>query len=71
MLANSPFDRSLVTYLENPDAAVPDEWFKLLTQAFGEGNFAIEHLTDPRQRFSVQVTAKGTPVLADVIKRLG
>ncbi len=50
---------------------MPDEWFKLLTQAFGEGNFAIEHLTDPRQRFSVQVTAKGTPVLADVIKRLG
>jgi hypothetical protein len=51
--------------------AVKPDLVKVLAQAFGEGGFAIEHLTDPRQRFSVQVTAKGAPVLADLIKRLG
>ena len=50
--------------------AVKPDLVKVLAQAFGEGGFAIEHLTDPRQRFSVQVSAKGAPVLADLIKRL-
>jgi hypothetical protein len=50
--------------------AVRPELAKVLSQAFGADGFAVEHLADPRQRFSVQVTAKGSPALADVIKRL-
>lgn len=51
--------------------AVQPELAKVLTQAFGADGFTLEHLTDPRQRFSVQVSAQGAHVLADVIKRLG
>lgn len=51
--------------------AVKPDLIKVLAKAFGEGGFDLEHLTDPRQRFSVQVTAKGSPVLAEVLKRLG
>lgn len=51
--------------------AVEPELAKVLTQAFGADGFTLEHLADPRQRFSVQVSVKGAPALADVIKRLG
>jgi hypothetical protein len=51
--------------------AVKPDLVKVLAKAFGDGAFAIEHLTDPRQRFSVQVTAKGNPDLSEVLKRLG
>ncbi|MDQ3002824.1 MAG: hypothetical protein M3Y08_16370 [Fibrobacterota bacterium] len=51
--------------------AVKPDLVKVLAKAFGEGGFSIEHLTNPRQRFSVQVSAKGTPDLAEVLKRLG
>ena len=51
--------------------AVKPDLVKVLAKAFGENAFTLEHLTDPRQRFSVDVSVKGTPVLADVIKRLG
>jgi hypothetical protein len=50
--------------------AVKPDLIKVLAKAFGEGNFSIEHLTDPRQRFTVNVTAKGDAKLADVLKRL-
>ncbi|HKP94749.1 MAG TPA: hypothetical protein VJ385_03230 [Fibrobacteria bacterium] len=51
--------------------AVKPDLVKVLAKAYGEGGFSLEHLTDPRQRFSVQVTAKGTQNLAEVLKRLG
>ena len=51
--------------------AVKPDLVRVLAQAFGGDGFSIEHLADPRQRFSVQVTAKGTLVLAEMIKRLG
>jgi hypothetical protein len=51
--------------------AVKPDLVKVLAKAYGEGGFSLEHLTDPRQRFMVQVIAKGTPNLSEVIKRLG
>jgi hypothetical protein len=50
--------------------AVKPELVKVLARAFGEGAFSLEHQADPRQRFMVQVTAKGSPSLADLIQRL-
>jgi hypothetical protein len=50
--------------------AVQPDLVKVLEKAFGAGNFTLDHLTEPRQRFSVQVTVKGNPTLADVLKRL-
>ncbi|MDB5103760.1 MAG: hypothetical protein JWP91_1449 [Fibrobacteres bacterium] len=50
--------------------AVKPDLVKVLEKAFGVGGFTLDRPADPRQRFSVDVTAKGTPVLADLIKRL-
>jgi hypothetical protein len=50
--------------------AVKPDLVKVLAKAYGEGGFSLEHLTDPRQRFMVQVTAKGNPSLAELIQRL-
>jgi len=50
--------------------AVKPDLVKVLVRAFGEGAFSIEHLADPRQRFMVQVSAKGNPSLAELIQRL-
>jgi hypothetical protein len=50
--------------------AVKPELAKLLAKAFGEGAFTVEHDADPRQRFMVEVKAKGAPALADLIQRL-
>ena len=50
---------------------VKPELVRVLSKAFGEGGFTVEHLTDPRQRFMVQVKAKGNPSLAEIIQRLG
>jgi hypothetical protein len=54
---------------ESLEAVKPD-LAKVLARVFGEGTFAIDHLADPRQRFMVQITAKGNPPLADLIQRL-
>jgi hypothetical protein len=51
--------------------AVKPDLVKVLAKAYGESGFSIEHLADPRQRFSVQVTVKGTPALSEILKRLG
>jgi hypothetical protein len=51
--------------------AVKPDLVKVLAKAYGEGGFTLEHLTDPRQRFMVQVTAKSAPGLDELIKRLG
>jgi hypothetical protein len=51
--------------------AVKPDLTKVLAKAFGESGFSLEHPTDPRQRFSVLVTAKATTDLAGLIKRLG
>lgn len=51
------------------EAAKPD-LVKVLEKAFGSGNFTLDHLTDPRQRFSVQVTAKGNPSIEEILRRL-
>lgn len=51
-------------------AAVKPELDKVLAKAFGSDGYSLEHLADPRQRFMVQVTAKGNPSLADLIQRL-
>jgi len=50
--------------------AVKPELAKLLARVFGEGAFTVEHEADPRQRFMVEVKAKGSPALADLIQRL-
>ncbi len=50
--------------------AVGPELTKVLAKACGEGGFTVEHLPDPRQRFMVQVKAKASPSLADLIQRL-
>jgi len=50
--------------------SVKPELVKVLARVFGEGAFSVEHLADPRQRFMVQITAKGNPALADLIQRL-
>lgn len=51
-------------------ASVGPELSKVLARAYGEGAFTLEHLSDPRQRFMVQVKAKTSPSLADLIQRL-
>ena len=51
-------------------AAVKPELTKVLAKVYGENGFTVEHLADPRQRFMVQVTAKGNPPLAELIQRL-
>jgi hypothetical protein len=51
------------------EAAKPD-LIKVLEKAYGAGNFTLDHLTDPKQRFMVQVTAKGKVAIDDVLRRL-
>ncbi len=51
-------------------AAVQPDLAKVLSRAFGDGAYTVEHLADPRQRFMIEVKAKGAAVLADLIKRL-
>ena len=43
---------------------------KLLSKVYGDGGFSIEHLADPRQRFTVKVTAKVTQDLSEVLGSL-
>ena len=50
--------------------AVKPDLAQVLSKAFGEGAFTLEHLTDPRQRFSVRISAQGAPDPAGAIKRL-
>jgi hypothetical protein len=51
-------------------AAVKPDLSKVLAKAYGDNAFTLEHLADPRQRFSVRVTAKGNPDSAEMLKRL-
>ena len=51
--------------------AVKPDLSRVLAKAYGEGGFSLEHLADPRQRFTVQVTAKAAPGLGELLKRLG
>jgi hypothetical protein len=50
--------------------AVKPDLAKVLARVFGDGAYTLEHTADPRQRFMVQVKAKGNPSLADLIQRL-
>jgi hypothetical protein len=50
--------------------AVKPDLIKVLEKAYGAGNFTLDHLTDPRQRFMVKVTAKGKPALDEILRRL-
>jgi hypothetical protein len=50
--------------------AVKPDLVKVLEKAYGAGNFTLEHLTDPRQRFMVKVTAKGNPDIEAMLARL-
>lgn len=50
--------------------AVKPDLIKVLAKVFGENAFTVDHLTDPRQRFTVNVSAKGEANLAEMIKRL-
>lgn len=43
---------------------------KVLEKAYGVGNFSLEHLSDPRQRFMVQILVKGNPNLTDILAHL-
>jgi hypothetical protein len=51
--------------------AVKPELAKVLAKAFGEGNFTLAHPTDPRQRFSVEISVKQSLSLPEILKRLG
>jgi hypothetical protein len=62
--------RALAPNTSETFEAVKPELAKVLSKVFGDGGYALEHRPDPRQRFSVQVTAKGAPSLAELVKKL-
>lgn len=51
-------------------AAVKPDLAKVLGKAFGQNGYALQHLSDPRQRFAVQVTGKGASSVAELVKKL-
>jgi hypothetical protein len=42
----------------------------VFADVYAGGRYTLEHLRDPRRRFSVQVRAEGTPGLTEVLRRL-
>jgi hypothetical protein len=50
--------------------AVRPDLVKVLEKVYGAGGFTLEHLTDPRQRFMVKVTAKAQPSIDGMLSQL-
>lgn len=51
------------------EAAKPD-LVKVLSAAYGEGGFSLDHDADPRVRFSVQARSKAPIALDELVQRL-
>ncbi|MBI2335664.1 MAG: hypothetical protein HYU97_02740 [Deltaproteobacteria bacterium] len=64
-------DRALSPNNESTWAALQSELKKALTPLYGEGQFSLSWLNDPKQRFSVMIKAKNAPSLDELISRLG
>jgi hypothetical protein len=63
--------RALAPNTADTFASVKPELLKVLDVAYGSGNYTLEHLAEPRQRFMVKVMAKGKLDLGAMIDRLG
>ncbi len=51
-------------------AAVKGELATVLDSVYGAGNYSLEHLTDSKQRFMVQVQAKNAPTLEAMLAKV-
>jgi len=64
-------DRALSPNTESTWITLQPELKKVLTSLYGEGQFSLSWLNDPKQRFSVLIKAKHAPSLDELISRLG